>query len=142
MSSSAHQEAFAPSNNRSTEKVSAQGACLKHWIYAFEMLCLEGGAVVDVQYMLTYREMSSTLARHPLPQSQRLNGLILSIEWPEHPLDCGLRFGQELSEIENARFLMGKEACTLCDPINQYKFCSRYMGALLASPRIRPVPEI
>ena len=106
------------------------------------MLCLDTGAVVDVQYMLTYREMSSTLARHPLPQSQRLNGLILSIEWPEHPLDCGLRFGQELSEIENARFLMGKEACTLTDPMNQYEFCSRCVRALLVSPRICPVPGI
>ena len=106
------------------------------------MLCLEGGAVVDVQYMLTYREMSSTPARHPLPQSQRLNGLILSIEWSEHPLGCGLRFGQELSEIENARFLMGKEACTPNDPINQFEICSRCVGALLVSLRIHPVPEI
>ena len=106
------------------------------------MLCLEAGAVVDVQYMLTYREMSSTPARHPLPQSQRLNGPILSIEWSEHPLDCGLRIGQELSEIEITRFLMGKEACTLNDPLNQYGFCSRYMGTLLISPRNHPVPEI
>ena len=106
------------------------------------MLCLDAGAVVEDWYMLTYREMSNTPAHHPLPQSQRLNGPILSIEWSEHPLDCGLRFGQELSEIENARFLMGKEACTLCDPINQYEFCSRYMGPLLVSPRIRQVPEI
>ena len=106
------------------------------------MLCLDAGAVVDVQYMWTCWEMSNTPAHHPLPQSQCFHITILSIQWYEHEFAFGFTFEQVLSEIENARFLMGKEACTLIDPMNQYEFCSRYIGALLVSPRIRLVPEI